>query len=110
MESGYPGFYTGWQTDMTVPGLQMAPKAPKNISVTELGKPYMLLKKKKKIGKNPVRGINGIEGKGCFKKRMPACNMQDRGLCLSLKERRLETGVSRQRRRYTSESATFNYA
>jgi hypothetical protein len=39
------GFYTGWQTDMMVPGLQMAPKAPKNISVTELGNPYTLLKR-----------------------------------------------------------------
>jgi hypothetical protein len=50
---------------------------------TELGKPYMLLK----IGKDPVRGINGIEGRGCFKKRMLACNGQDRGQCLSLKGR-----------------------
>jgi len=37
----------------------------------ELGKPYMLLKK---VGKDPVKGIKGIEGKGCFKKRMPGCN------------------------------------
>jgi hypothetical protein len=73
----------------------MAPKASKGIFDTELGKPYMLLKK---IGKDPVRGIYGIEGRGCFKKQMPGCNGQDRGLCLSLKGRRLETGISRRRR------------
>jgi len=28
----------------------------------ELGKPYMLLSKKK--GRDPVKGINGIEGRG----------------------------------------------
>jgi len=31
----------------------------------ELGKPYMpLIKKKKKKGRDPVKGINGIEGSG----------------------------------------------
>jgi hypothetical protein len=35
----------------------------------ELGKPYMLLsKKKKKKGKDPVKGINGIEGRGSRQK------------------------------------------
>jgi hypothetical protein len=29
----------------------------------ELGKPYMLLQKKK-YGRDPVKGINGIEGRG----------------------------------------------
>jgi hypothetical protein len=43
-----PAFSTGWQTDKVIPGLQMAPKASKDIFDTELGKPYMLLKKKKK--------------------------------------------------------------
>jgi hypothetical protein len=38
-----------------------------------LGKPYMLLKKKKD-GRDPVKGINGIEGKGFSKKRMPIRN------------------------------------
>jgi hypothetical protein len=36
MESGYPGFYTGWQTDKTIPGLQMAPKAPKISQIRNL--------------------------------------------------------------------------
>jgi hypothetical protein len=36
----------------------------------------MLLKKikKKKDGRDPVKGINGIEGKGFSKKRMPIRN------------------------------------
>jgi hypothetical protein len=29
MESGYPSELIGWQADETIPGLQMAPKAPK---------------------------------------------------------------------------------
>ena len=37
----------------------------------------MLLKKKE--GRDPVKGINGIEGKGFSKKRMPFCNEMDRG-------------------------------
>ena len=37
---------TGCQVDVTVPGLKMAPKAPKkSISDTELGNPYTLLTK-----------------------------------------------------------------
>jgi len=34
----------------------------------ELGKPYMLLSKKKKIGRDSVKGINCIEGRG-FKQK-----------------------------------------
>jgi hypothetical protein len=34
----------------------------------ELGKPYMLLSKKKKKGRDPVKGINGIEGRGSRQK------------------------------------------
>ncbi|HEY3362789.1 MAG TPA: hypothetical protein VGK06_13490 [Methanosarcina sp.] len=45
-----------------------------------------------------ARPTNGVDGRGCFKKRTPACNGQDRGLCLGLKGRRLETGVSQQRK------------
>src|SRR5660398_145841 len=65
----------------TVSGLKMTPKAPK--------------KKKKKIpqlrnlvtrihslrGMKVARPTNGVDGRGCFKKRMLACNGQDRGLC-----------------------------
>jgi len=59
----------------------------------ELGNPYTLLKKR---GMEVERPTNGADGRGCFKKRMLACNGQDRGLYLSLKRRRLETGVSQQ--------------
>jgi len=36
-------------------------------------------KKKKKKGRDPVKGINGIEGRGFSKKRTPICNGLDRG-------------------------------
>lgn len=48
MEPGYPGFYTGWQTDTRFPvyrWLLQRQKKKKNISVTELGNPYTLLKR-----------------------------------------------------------------
>ena len=44
MEFGYLAITTGLQTDKVIPGLQIAPKASKDIFDTELGKPYMLLK------------------------------------------------------------------
>jgi hypothetical protein len=43
MEFGYLAITTGWQTDKVIPGLQIAPKASKDILDAELGKPYMLL-------------------------------------------------------------------
>ena len=46
MEFGYLAIATGWQTDKVIPGLQIAPKAPKDILDAELGKPYMLLYKR----------------------------------------------------------------
>jgi len=47
MEPGHLGDFTGCQTDGMVPGLKMAPKAPKKkiISDTELGNPYTSLQK-----------------------------------------------------------------
>ena len=84
MESGYPGYSTGWQTDKVIPGLQMAPKASKVSSIRNLVTRIHSLKKK---GMKIARSTNGVDGRGCFKKRMPGCNGQDRGLCLSLKRR-----------------------
>ena len=46
MESGSPLLLIGWQMDKVIPGLKMDPKAPTVILDTELGKPYMLPKKK----------------------------------------------------------------
>ena len=43
MESGSPTALIGWQADKVIPGLQIAPKASKDILDAELGKPYMLL-------------------------------------------------------------------
>lgn len=85
MKPGHLGDFTGCQTDGTVPGLKMAPKASKKkiLSDTELGNPYTLLKR----GMEVARPTNSVDGRGCFKKRTPAYNGQDRGLCLSLKRR-----------------------
>jgi hypothetical protein len=58
----------------------MAPKESTIIRDIKLGKPYMLQKKKKKkSGRNPVKGINGIEGIGLGKKRMSIYNGLNRG-------------------------------
>src|SRR5660397_232501 len=38
-------------------------------------------------GMKVARPTNGVDGRGCFKKRMPACNGQDRGLCFGPKGR-----------------------
>lgn len=53
----------------------MAAKAHTIILYAEHGKPYMLLI----IGIEPVRGINGIEGRRLDKKRMAHCNDVHRG-------------------------------
>lgn len=55
----------------------MTPKESVNIYDLELGKPYVLLLQKK--GRNPVKGIDGIEGRGFSKKRMLTRNRLDRG-------------------------------
>jgi hypothetical protein len=57
----------------------MAPKEPIIIHGIELGKPYMPLWQKKKEGRDPVKGIEGIEGIGSGKKRMSICNGLNRG-------------------------------
>ena len=83
---------TGRQTDKAIPGLQMAPKASKVSQIWNL----VTRIHSSKRGMEIVRPTNGVDGRGCFKKRMLACNGQDRGTCLSLKRRRLEAGVSLQ--------------
>jgi hypothetical protein len=55
----------------------MAPKEFVIIHDIKLGKPYIPLQKKK--GRNPVKGIQGIEGRGSGKKRMSTCNGLNRG-------------------------------
>ena len=60
MEFGYLAITTGWQTDKVIPGLQIAPKASKDILDAELGKPYMLLTRARYL---TARIRNGIEGR-----------------------------------------------
>jgi len=79
----------------TVPGLEMAPKASIIIRGIEHGKPHGLLLSG---GRTLVRVDDGPGGKGGSKKRMPACNGQDRDRCPDLKGCRLTPGVSQQRR------------
>jgi hypothetical protein len=59
----------------TIPGSKMAPTALIIISDMELGNPYTLLIR----GMEVVRPTDSVDGTGCPKKRMPACNGQDRG-------------------------------
>lgn len=80
-ESGYSDWDHGTANGRAVPGLKMAPTASLSILDTELGNPYPPLKR----GMEVVRPINGGDGTGCPKKRMPASNRQDRGSYLDLK-------------------------
>lgn len=77
------GIDAGRQTEITIPGSKMAPKAFIIISDMELGNPYTLLKQ----GMEVVKPTNGVDGTGNLKKQMPARNGWDRGFYLSLKGR-----------------------
>jgi len=77
------GIDAGRQTEITIPGSKMAPKAFIIISDMELGNPYTLLKRGMKV----VKPTKGVDGTGSLKKQMPACNGWDRGCCPSLKGR-----------------------
>ena len=78
MKSGFNGLHYVKANGQTVSGLYIAPKESVIIHDIKLGKPYMPLKKKKK-GRNPVKGLDGIEGIGSGKKRMSICNGLNRG-------------------------------
>ena len=82
MESGYPGITTEWQADEMIPGLKRAPKASKVSPIRNLVTRIHSLR-----GMKVARPTNGVDGRGCFKKRMLACNGQDRGLCFGPKGR-----------------------
>jgi hypothetical protein len=71
----------------------MASKVFIIICDVELGKPYMLLEK---LGSDPVRVNDGIEGRGIGKKRMTSCNEVYRGskFALARKSADLSSGVS----------------
>jgi len=72
----------------------MAPTASISIFDTELGNSYALLNR----GMEAVRPTKGADEIGCPKKPRPACNGQDRGICLNLKGCPHGTGVLQQRR------------
>lgn len=72
----------------------MAPKTSISIFDMELGNPYTSLIR----GMEVVRPINGVDGTGCPKKQMPACNGQDRGICLGLKGCKRGTGIPKQKK------------
>jgi hypothetical protein len=94
-ESGFHGSAYVETKGQTAPGLQVAPKASTIICSTDHGKPHGLLLSG---GRILVRVDDGSGGKGGSKKRMLACNGQDRDRCPDLKGCRLTPGVSQQRR------------
>ena len=74
MESGYSVMSSVWQTDKAILGLQMAPKASKVSQIWNL----VTRIHSSKRGMEIVRSTNGVDGRGCFKKRMLARNGQDK--------------------------------
>jgi hypothetical protein len=84
MESGYNGYEYVIANGQTISGSQMASKAFTFICDAELGKPYML---PEKLGSDPVRVNDGIEGRGIGKKRMLICNGSNRGLKICLNQK-----------------------
>jgi hypothetical protein len=80
MESGYNGSADIMANGQMIPGLQMASKIFTLFAVWNLINPICsLYSKKKKKGRDSVKGINGIEGRGSGKKRMSICNGLNRG-------------------------------
>ncbi|MHC1624178.1 MAG: hypothetical protein ACXQTR_06285 [Candidatus Methanospirareceae archaeon] len=102
MESDHNGYWNVMGNEQTILGLQMASKAFVIICDVELGKPYMLLAK---LGRNPARENDGIDGIGIDKKRMTSCNGVYRGskFVLTRKSADLSSGVSLYARRQTCE-------
>lgn len=59
--------------DTDVSGLKVAPKVSVIILRLELGKPYVF-----PMGSRVAKPSNDTDGRGCDKKRKPACNARDR--------------------------------
>jgi hypothetical protein len=109
VESDHNGYWNVVGNEQTILGLQMASKAFVIIYDVELGNPYMLLEK---LGRDPARENDGIDGRGIGKKRMTSCNEVYRGskFALTRKSADLLSGVSLHARRRTCECKQFNYA
>jgi hypothetical protein len=74
-KSGYSGLTDIIEDGLSISGLWMAPKATTIIHDMETVKPHMF----PFLGRNLVKGINNIGGKGYGKKRMAARNKLHRG-------------------------------
>src|SRR5660397_187022 len=71
-----------------VSGIQRKPKKQKKKKKKKIPQLRNLVTRIHSLrGMKVARPTNGVDGRGCFKKRMPACNGQDRGLCFGPKGR-----------------------
>ena len=73
-EPGYIGFFHDITNELSVPGLEIAPKMTILSRIPELGNPYVLLLK----GSDFARRNDGADGRGSSKKRKPGCNDLDK--------------------------------
>jgi len=105
-KSGYSGLTDIIEDGLSISGLLMAPKAPTIIHDMETVKPHM----SPFLGRNLVKGIKNIGGKGYGKKRMAAHNRLHRGFYLNLKGCQLSIGVPLYEQRQTHEYEKINYA
>ena len=79
-EPGYIGSSHDITNELSVPGLEIAPKMTILSRIPELGKPYALLLK----GRDFARRNDGADGRGNSKKRKPGCNDLDKSSIFAL--------------------------
>ena len=79
-EPGYIGSIHDITNELSVPGLEIAPKMTILSRITELGKPYALLFG----GRDFARRNDGVDGRGNSKKRKPGCNDSDKSSIFAL--------------------------
>ena len=79
-EPGYIGSIHDITNELSVPGLEIAPKMTILSRITELGNPFALLLK----GRDFARKNDGADGRGNSKKRKPGCNDLDKSSIFAL--------------------------
>jgi hypothetical protein len=79
-EPGYIGLIHDITNELSVPGLEIAPKATILSRISELGNPYALLLK----GRDFARRNDGADGRGSSKKRKLGCNDSDKSSIFAL--------------------------
>jgi len=79
-EPGYIGSIHDITNELSVPGLEIAPKMTILSRISELGNPYALLLK----GRDFARRNDGADGIGDSKKRKPDCNDLDKSSTFAL--------------------------